>query len=142
MALICVTTLAQQNRLKKGEHRKEMKENRSDLSPEQMAELSTKKMTLHLDLTDKQQKEVKSLHLEKAKKRKERQLNKKDRTSISDKERFEMKSKRLDEQIATKKQLKSILTEEQYEKLHKEHETKSRRMRSHHKKYRAPADKQ
>ena len=40
-----------------------------EMTPEQVAELQTKKMTLDLDLTANQQKEVKALLLEEAKKR-------------------------------------------------------------------------
>lgn len=39
-----------------------------EMTPEQVAELQTKKMTLDLDLTANQQKEVKALLLEEAKK--------------------------------------------------------------------------
>jgi len=40
-----------------------------EMTPEQVAELQTKKMTLDLDLNANQQKEVKALLLEEAKKR-------------------------------------------------------------------------
>ena len=40
-----------------------------EMTPEQVAELQTKKMTLDLDLNSNQQKEVKALLLEEAKKR-------------------------------------------------------------------------
>lgn len=117
--------------------RKEMRTKMSDLTPEQMAELSTKKLTLHLDLTAQQQVAVHKLELAKATKRKEHAENRKDRKErkeLSDTERFEMKTKRLDEQIANKREMKSILTEAQYEKWEKAHKQKNRKRNSDRKK--------
>ena len=51
--------------------RKERKMKGNDFTPEQMAELQTKKMTLDLDLTEKQQKQVYKLNLTDAKERKQ-----------------------------------------------------------------------
>ncbi len=90
-------------------------------TPEEAATLQTKKMTLRLDLTEKQQKEVYPLFLEAAK---ERQLIVKERkklnaapNTLSKAERFKKRSARLDSKIDMKAKLKEILTQEQYEKL-------------------------
>ena len=96
-----------------------MRQKGSDLSPEQMAELSTKKMTLHLDLNEAQQKDLYTIELEQAKLKKDRFKDKTDYKGLSESERFEMKTKRLDNQIAFKKKIKSILTKEQYGKWEK-----------------------
>jgi len=130
MALFCITTYAQENRGKERGPRKEMRGNRADLSAEQIAELTTKKLTLHLDLTEGQQKKVNALELDRAKERKSRQENREERKELSDTERFEQKSQRLDVQIAYKKEMKSILNDEQYEKWEKEIGKRGKRSRS------------
>jgi hypothetical protein len=91
-----------------------------DLTPEQMATLQTKKMTLALDLTEAQQAQVKALHLENAKMRKtkmeERKAQKEEGEAKkpTSEERYAMTNARLDHQIAQKAELKSILSDEQY----------------------------
>lgn len=91
------------------------------LKPEQRAELQVKKMTLALDLNDKQQKELKDLFVAKGKEREAARAQMKAKKETGAKmtadERFAMQSKRLDEQIAMKKELKKILTADQYAKL-------------------------
>ena len=92
---------------------------KSNLSAEQMATLKTKKMTLHLDLNESQRREVKALNLEIAKERKEMKVNRKNRKELTQDERFSMKSKMLDKQIAFKSKMKKILNEEQFAKWEK-----------------------
>ena len=91
------------------------------LKPEQRAELQVKKMTLALDLNDKQQKDLKELFIAKGKEREAARAQMKAKKEAGAKmtadERFAMQSKRLDEQIAMKKELKKILTADQYAKL-------------------------
>ena len=93
-----------------------------DLSSEQMATLQTKKMTLVLDLTQNQQEQVKSLQLEKAKRRKVKMEERKAQKEAGEvkkptsEERFNMENERLDLQIAQKAEMKKILSDEQYEK--------------------------
>lgn len=93
-----------------------------DLSAEEVATLRTKKMTLHLDLTESQQTKVKALVLEEAKQkeslRAERKAKKDDENAKkpTKEERYAMANTRLDEQIEMKRQMKSILNTEQYEK--------------------------
>ena len=101
---------------------KNRKDNFKYFSPEQVATLKTKKMTLHLDLTESQQSAVKSLALEEATRRKSQrnQRDEKKKNDTSEKptkeERFVMANERLDKQIEMKKQMKSILNDEQYKK--------------------------
>lgn len=130
MALFCISTYAQEKRGEERGPRKEMQRQRPDLSPEQMAELATKKLTLHLDLSEAQQKKVNSHELERAKARKSHYENKSDRKKLSDKERFEQKTQRMDAQIAHKKEMKSILNDEQYQKWEKGKSEKGNRNRS------------
>jgi peptide chain release factor 2 len=85
---------------------------KSKLSPEQQAELQVKKMTLDLDLDTKQQNEIKTILLEQNKKRATKIAELKDKkkqgVKLSADEKFEMKSKMLDDKIEHKAQMKKI----------------------------------
>jgi len=97
----------------------------SDFTPEEIAQLQTKKMTLLLDLTEAQQKKVEKLHLENAKERQAfretRQANREDGSGkrLSKEERLEMMNGRLDKQIEMKQKMKKILNSDQFEKWEK-----------------------
>ncbi|UUC45670.1 hypothetical protein [Flavobacterium cerinum] len=97
---------------------------RERLAPEQQVQLQVKKMTLDLDLTAKQQKEVEKLLLDQSKKREEARAaqgdvrkNYKDMTSD---ERFALQNKRMDDKIAFKGEMKKILNSGQMEKWEKQ----------------------
>lgn len=118
-------------------------EKKERLSTEQRTELQTKKMALALDLTDKQQTEVKKLLLDRSKKmeagKKDFKANREAGKKLTADERFAMKSKMLDERIAMKKEFKKILTPEQFEKIqeyNKAHKRKitnrDKKMKKHH----------
>jgi len=130
LLLIGTTTMAQEK--KERLHRGGM----SDMTPEQIATLQTKKMTLELDLSEAQQDQLYTLNLESAKtkkaKREEIKSLKKtgERQKPSSEERYALKSKRLDAQLAHKEEMKKILSEEQMEKWEKIHLNK----RKHHRK--------
>lgn len=107
---------------------KEMKKNRTEsmknISPEDMATISTKKLTLALDLNENQQTQVKELLLTQAKSRmtlrdKRVKSKEKEAKKITKEERVQAINSRLDDQIVMKKKMKSILTTEQYEKWEK-----------------------
>ncbi len=91
-----------------------------DLTPEQMATLHTKKLTLALDLTETQQDQVMVLNLEQAEDRKARRQEIKTKKESGEwqkpttEQRFEMENARLDRQIAHQQRMKQVLTEEQY----------------------------
>lgn len=93
-----------------------------DLTPEEMATLQTKKMTLHLDLTEAQQKKIQVLNLENAKLRKAKMEEHRvmrqssEDNGLTKEERLKMMNERLDHQIAMKRQMKDILNAEQYQK--------------------------
>ncbi|MAP54526.1 MAG: hypothetical protein CL605_06440 [Altibacter sp.] len=126
-----MTLIAQTPDVDKKEMRKEMKQKMKDLTPEQAADLETKKLTLALDLSEAQQKEVKVLALEKAKKRKERSSGRQDRAEMTATEMYERKAKMMEERIEHKLKMKKILTEAQYEKWEKMSLTKRRGMKKH-----------
>lgn len=117
--LFGLITFAQEKEVQKGDRKAKM-ENREAMTPEQQAEIQTKRMTLELDLNTKQQAEVKKIVLEQAKKRDakktEWKANKEAGKSLTKDEKFAMKNQMLDEQIATKAEMKKILTADQYAK--------------------------
>ncbi|OMP31590.1 hypothetical protein [Mangrovimonas sp. DI 80] len=88
-----------------------------DLTPEQASEIHTKRMTLNLDLTEAQQKQIQVINLEEATYRKAQMEARQNMTQkpTSDEIAARMNA-RLDHQIAYKKKVKNILTEEQYQK--------------------------
>lgn len=102
-------------------HKGDMK----SMNPEQMATLQTKRMTLALDLTDAQQKQIQSLNLENATKRAEKMKAMKAKKEsgelkeITSEDRYAMKSAMLDHQIAQKEKIRNILSAEQYAKWEK-----------------------
>lgn len=94
---------------------------RSDLSIEQLATLQTKKLTLALDLSQRQQEQVMKISLEQAEMRKAKKEERKARKSSGEQkkptadERFAMENARLDSQIAHHQKMKDVLNEEQYQ---------------------------
>mmetsp|Transcript_3001 Transcript_3001/g.3497 ORF Transcript_3001/g.3497 Transcript_3001/m.3497 type:complete len:154 (+) Transcript_3001:29-490(+) len=102
---------------------KDRKEKRQKLSIEQHAELTVKKMTLALDLTEKQQNEIKPLLKTQAADRKvgieKRKEARKNKTKPTADEIYAMKSKQLDNKIAFKNSMKNILNKDQFEKFEK-----------------------
>jgi hypothetical protein len=99
------------------EKRNEFKEK---LTTEQQNQLQLKKMTLELDLTASQQKEIEPILAEqnskKEAKRAEMRSNRENHKELSANERYEIKNKMLDEQIEFKSKMKKILNKDQYEK--------------------------
>ena len=106
----------------RGQHFDSEQRGMKDMSPEQIAILKTKKMTLALDLSTAQQKEIQTLNLENAKEREALMLERKvkkeqaEQSKPSTDERFEFKNERLDRMIAQKGKMKQILSEEQFQK--------------------------
>ncbi|MGY8911011.1 MAG: hypothetical protein ACKVIG_14300 [Flavobacteriales bacterium] len=90
---------------------------------EQYADLAVKKMTLALDLSDKQQNQIKPLISAQAAARKAAMESRKENREANKKpsadEIYAMKSKQLDNQIAFKSEMKNILNKEQFEKFEK-----------------------
>lgn len=119
----------------KGEGHKRHGNAMKDMTPEQVATLQTKKMTLALDLSEAQQEQMQQLNLENAKLRKtkmeERNAQKKEGKSEkpSSEERFEMHSERLDHKLAQQERVKQILTEEQFDQWKKMQHKRERHQR-------------
>lgn len=138
LALFTLNVTAQQQnpQQRKGDRkeRPQRMQKFADFTPEEIAELRTKKMVLDFDLTDTQQKEVYKLNLKEAKERKQMMDERKakmearrndisegkvKREKLSKEERFNMVNNKLDKQIAHKKEMKSILNKDQFEKWEK-----------------------
>ena len=123
IALVTLQVSAQEKKKEKRmEAQKERRQMMKDLTPEETATLQTKKMTLHLDLTETQQQKIKALNLEEAKLRKakmeERTEMKKNSESkpFTKEDKLKMMNEQLDRQIESKQKMKSILNADQYEK--------------------------
>jgi len=116
--------------------REERREHLKNISAEDMAELKTKKMTLHLDLTNAQQSQVKQLLLKEAQNRKAQMAKHEEMKSKGEKptpkQRIEHQKARLDKQIEMKKQLKNILNIRQYEKYEAALEKRTRKQQKRH----------
>ena len=130
VALLTVSTFAQE---------KLRRQLRSDLSPDQTAELQTKKMILHLELNEKQQQQILEINKRNAIVREQNMQEHKAIREKSEKpnneELIKRRSARLDKQIAHQKEMKKILNEKQFEtwknsRKHKAHDMK-KRMRKH-----------
>lgn len=108
--------------LANAQEKKERALKMADYTPEEMAQIQTKQMTLELDLTEAQQKQIQQINLEKAKEHKAKYETRKSASIASQKEkptkdeRLKMKNDHLDSQIEMKKKMKSILNEEQFKK--------------------------
>ena len=114
-----------------------------DMTPEQLATLKTKKLTLALDLTEAQQQAIQKITLEQVQlqkaKRSEMQEKRKANPDMrpSQEERYQYQLDRLDEMIAHKANMKEALTQVQYEKwerlnMHRNKHMKSKRRGHHH----------
>jgi len=128
IALTLVTgVMAQEKRERRTlEKKKHSVERFKDFTPEQMAELRTKRMALKLDLSQAQQQEVLKLNKELAEKRKagfekfkEARATKKEWTA---EERFTFMNERLDARLAVQNKMKDILDENQYARWKKSYE--------------------
>jgi len=119
--MVGVTMSAQHHDKKHDNERGPKKEHRELFTPEQRAELRAKRLTLELDLNDKQQTELQKLFLANAQEiKKAHEQHKADREARkkpTQEERFAMATKILDNQIVTKRELKKILTADQYAKF-------------------------
>jgi hypothetical protein len=120
IALVTLQVTAQEK--KKELHKEGQSERMESLTPEEIATLHTKKMTLHLDLTEEQQTKIQALHLDEAKMRKAKMEERKamkeseETKAFTKEDKVKMMNERLDHQIATKQKMKSILNTEQYTK--------------------------
>lgn len=118
---LSITGLAQ-------DRKNSMHAERAQFTPEQRTELKVKKLTLELDLSAKQQKEITVLVTEQQAKRQamkaEMQNKRADNKKLTSDEKFVLKRNALDAQIAHKNEMKKVLNSEQFEKWEKMHKVK------------------
>lgn len=110
--------------------RKGQRWNQDKMTSKQKATLMVKKMTLALDLSDTQQKKIQPLLLQQIQQkesiREKMWENRGKRDQVSSQERFERANKRLDDQIAFHKAMKSVLNDEQFDEFQKMSKKKRR----------------
>ena len=108
------------------------RQNRPQFTAEQQTELAVKRMTLALDLNEKQQNQIKPLLMTQAAQRKtameKMKKARENKQKPSKEELFTMRSQQLDHQIAMKKAMKEILTKEQFEEFEKMGKAKGKKM--------------
>lgn len=99
------------------------RKHRPQFSVEQKTELTLKKMTLDLDLSNRQQRKIRPLLTEKYSHReairKQRKLEPKTQKQFTSEERYQKALARLDKRIAFKNSMKNILNETQYRRFEK-----------------------
>lgn len=96
-----------------------------DMTPEEAANLKSKRMTLNLDLSDKQQKQVYELFLKNEQERQQlREAHRNQSEKPTKEQKLQWENARLDKQIEMKKKMKDILNEEQYAKWEKNMESR------------------
>ena len=113
ISAIIMSTLSFAQPPQRGDRTPQKTNKMANLSAENRATLMSKKMSLKLDLSKEQQAKVYQLFLEKTQKRKDSKLTKQE-TKLTKEMSFETLNKRLDQKIAFKAEMKSILTKEQY----------------------------
>ncbi|WP_179344102.1 hypothetical protein [Winogradskyella ursingii] len=137
LALVTLNGVAQE-RKKDSKDRKDRMERMKDITPTEIADLKSKKLTLALDLSEAQQKEVYQLILtdatEHQKMRAERIANKTEDAKPTKEEMVKMRNQKLDQLIEMKRKMKSILNAEQYEKFEKMSHRNRKGKRNHRRK--------
>ena len=119
MLLCSISLFAQRPELGKGDHKKHQIEEMHSFTPEQHAELESKRLTLLLDLNESQQQAIKNLSLKNTAKRKEQRVDPETREKMTSEALYQLQLTKLDTKIAHKSELKSILTKDQFAKWEK-----------------------
>lgn len=114
-----------------GQQRRKLR--KAKFTTEQKVELAVKKMTLALDLTSKQQKEVAPLLAKQIKNREAHQQKRMEARKTEKRptaeEMFAIQSQRLDNQIVFKKNMKTILNKGQFERFKKMNHQRNKEMK-------------
>lgn len=122
IALITIQVSAQEERGQRQKmDKKQYAARMNDYTPEEMAQIQTKQMTLALDLTEAQQKQIMAINVENAKSRKALMEERQKRMASNEakeptkEERLKMKNDMLDHKIEMKKKMSEILDKDQFE---------------------------
>ena len=106
-----------------------------DMTPEQVAEIKAKRMTLALDLTEQQENQVEQLLVQETtqlRERREAKRNQKEDAKKPSPEQMHANAvAHLEQRIAFKREMKSILSDEQYVQWNKMLEEKHKMRREH-----------
>ena len=94
-------------------------ERMKQMEPKDIASFQAKKMTLALDLTDKQESQIEEVLFTAATKKKEAMKDLKKRNELSKQEKMALGEARMDEKIAMKRAFKEILNDQQYVEFEK-----------------------
>ena len=116
-ALLLGTAAIAQPHGRQGGERHQKAEMIKEMTAEQLAELRTKEMTLHLDLDENQQSRIYQLNLQMAQHRKSAMEQREGKEKPTAQEMYAHRIAMLDQRIVMKKQLKEVLSEEQFAKL-------------------------
>lgn len=108
-------TVAQAQQGRKGDRGERMK----NVTSQEMATMQSKRMTLALDLSDHQEKEVYQVLFQQAEKRKANKLTKEDREKLTDDQKKAKRIATIDNKIAVKRAMKKTLDSKQYSKWEK-----------------------
>lgn len=130
ISAIIMSTLSFAQPPQRGDRMHQKMNKTANLSAENRATLMSKKMTLELDLSQEQQAKVYQLFLEKTQKRKDSKRHKQE-TKLTKEMRFKTLNNRLDQKIAFKTEMKSILTKEQYTRWSKMNSKKGKPYKRH-----------
>lgn len=131
LVLVSLNGMAQEKDKRSSERHNKM-ELRKEMTPKDIADLKAKQMTLHLDLTDAQQQKVHQLILKQAEvnqnlRKEHKAIKGENKEKPSKDERVKMQNHKLDQRIAMKREMKTILTSEQYAKFEKMKPKKQKR---------------
>ena len=114
LLIVGITTIAQERK------NKNQGDQMEQFTPEQHTQLMLKKMTLEVDLTEAQQKNISEFISNQVAKKEahkaEMKANREKAVKPTKEERFTMQMQMLDEQIASKKRMEKILNAKQFEK--------------------------
>lgn len=89
------------------------------MSPEERAEISSKKIALALNLSEAQRREIKNLHLEQANEKVAKRAEMRKTAKENKTKRIARMNKNFDKRLGHHEKMKEILTEEQYAKWKK-----------------------
>ncbi|MGB0836591.1 MAG: hypothetical protein ACPGRE_00715 [Flavobacteriaceae bacterium] len=118
IALVCIVFTSSMQ----GQQHRTAKQGR-DLNPEQKAEMMALKMTLALDLSDSQTKEVEEIFLDSSKELHKLKEQKKNAEQLSQEDRYALRVSFMEQKIQVQRSLKKVLNEDQYEQW-KKHQLK------------------
>lgn len=137
IALYSLNALGQGEKQSMRNHRAKM-DLQKDMTPSDIASIKTKKLTLRLDLTERQADEVYTVLLEKSKTTKEfreahKPIDSPRSNDLSKDDHLKRQNHRLDQQIDTMRKMKAILTAEQYQ-IFKERKPRKHSSKRRHRK--------